>query len=655
MGGTLHLSAQNYDIEQELEIETVTVTSSASQPVVKQSAPVQIIGKEKMESLGMRFLDDAVSTFSGVNITDYGGVGGVKTVSIRSLGAHHTAVSYDGVVISNAQGGQVDIGSFTLDNIDEVSLTIGQGDEIFQSARSFESSGVLNIKSRAPRFYDRPINVGAKMEMGSFGFYHPTLNLDVKLSDRWSLTALGDWMKSDGDYPFTLTNNKLVTEELRLNSDVNTIRSEVNIYGNVGKRNGKVYIKGNYLDSERGLPGVVIYYNPSNKERLWDKTRFVQAGYKIDFNPKWSFQTNAKYNYAWNKYIDFSNKYQGGKLENRYTQEEYYANATVRFRPNDKWSISYAQDAAENKLVTTLTDCPDPYRLTILSALASQYKNERLTLTGSLFGVYIHEWALNDTYDIAPDRKHISPSLSLSYKILNDQDFRVRASLKDAYRVPTFNDLYYSIMGNLNLTPEEAMQYNVGVTYGGRFLPSILDFASLSVDAYYNKISNKIVAIPTMFIWKMINLGEVDIRGVDINAATHFTVINELNFNISANYTYQRAIDVTDPSDKTYGDQIPYTPLHSGNITAMCHTRWIDFGYTASLIGERYSLPQNIDRNKIDGYIDQNVNISRSFDWGDTKIKLQAEVLNICNVNYDVIKFYPMPGRQFKFSINFNY
>ncbi len=414
-------------------------------------------------------------------------------------------------------------------------------------------------------------------------------------------------------------------------------------------------IKGNYLDSERGLPGGVIFYNTTSNERLWDKTRFVQAGYSVDFNPKWSLQTNAKYNYAWNKYADWSNKYQDGNIEYRYTQEELYGNASIRFRPNTRWSFTYAQDLVENRLVTTLSDCPDPYRVTVLSALAAQYKSERLTITGSLLGEYIHEWALNDTYDIAPDRQHASPSMSLSYKILQNRDLRVRASAKDSYRVPTFTDLYYSSMGNLDLVPEQATQYNLGVTYAGKPLPQILDYVTLSIDGYYNQISNKIVAIPTMFIWKMLNLGEVEIRGVDINATTYFTLFNSVKCNLSGNYTYQEAIDVTDPTAKNYRHQIPYTPLHSGNIAATCHTKWVDLGYTATIVGERYCLPQNIDMNMIDGYIDQNINISRQFKIKSCALKLRAEVLNLCDVNYDVIKYYPMAGRQFRFSVNFNY
>ena len=51
---------------------------------------------------GMQNLADAVRRMPGVSLQDYGGVGGLKTVSVRGLGAKHTAVSYDGVVVSDA-------------------------------------------------------------------------------------------------------------------------------------------------------------------------------------------------------------------------------------------------------------------------------------------------------------------------------------------------------------------------------------------------------------------------------------------------------------------------------------------------------------------------------------------------------------------------
>lgn len=91
-------------------IKRAVVTASAKPSATLQTVPVQAMDSKDFLKLGVKELHEAVKTFSGVQIKDYGGVGGVKTVSIRSFGANHTAISYDGVTLSNAQSGQVDIG-----------------------------------------------------------------------------------------------------------------------------------------------------------------------------------------------------------------------------------------------------------------------------------------------------------------------------------------------------------------------------------------------------------------------------------------------------------------------------------------------------------------------------------------------------------------
>jgi outer membrane cobalamin receptor len=93
-------------------------------PTAKQTAPLQIVDSKSIKQLGIQELSEAVRLFSGVTVKDYGGIGGLKTVSIRSLGAQHTAVGYDGVSIADAQSGQVDISLFTLDNVEMVHLQV---------------------------------------------------------------------------------------------------------------------------------------------------------------------------------------------------------------------------------------------------------------------------------------------------------------------------------------------------------------------------------------------------------------------------------------------------------------------------------------------------------------------------------------------------
>ncbi|MDR0728806.1 MAG: Plug domain-containing protein, partial [Prevotellaceae bacterium] len=76
--------------------------------------PVQTLSGEALQRLSTYSVADALRYFSGVQIKDYGGIGGLKTVNIRSLGTNHVGVFYDGIAIGNAQNGQVDMGRFSL-------------------------------------------------------------------------------------------------------------------------------------------------------------------------------------------------------------------------------------------------------------------------------------------------------------------------------------------------------------------------------------------------------------------------------------------------------------------------------------------------------------------------------------------------------------
>ena len=113
--------------------------------------PAQTLSGKRLEGLNSHSVADAIRYFSGVQIKDYGGVGGVKTVDIRSMGTNHMGVFYDGIQLGNAQNGQIDLGKFSLDNIDEISLYNGQKSEIFQPARDFGSAGTIYIRTHHSR------------------------------------------------------------------------------------------------------------------------------------------------------------------------------------------------------------------------------------------------------------------------------------------------------------------------------------------------------------------------------------------------------------------------------------------------------------------------------------------------------------------------
>ena len=98
------------------KIKEVVVTADRTRRAnVYETVPIQSVSGDDIRMTGVQSVADAVKRLAGANVKDYGGIGGMKTVSVRNLGAQHTAVSYDGVAVSNTQAGQIDIGRFSLD------------------------------------------------------------------------------------------------------------------------------------------------------------------------------------------------------------------------------------------------------------------------------------------------------------------------------------------------------------------------------------------------------------------------------------------------------------------------------------------------------------------------------------------------------------
>ena len=645
------------------------------------TAPLQALNHKAIERSGAAGLHEVLRSFAGVSIRDYGGIGGVKTVSVRNLGAQHTAVSYDGITVSDAQNGQIDLSRFNLENVSEVSIEISAADDIFRSARLLNSAGILSINTLHPVFDDKPYKVSASMRYGSFSTYNPSLTYSRKLAKRWSITTSMDWLKSDGVYPFTLVNGSVRTKEKRLNSDVNTLGAELNLYGGIGL--GDLQVKARGYFSERGLPGSVIYYSQNPTERLWDRDLALSAIYTAPLGEKTRIRQTLSASRAYNRYTNSSALYQVPE-DDRYTQCETASSTIFEYRPLARLRFALAEDLFYNHLESTIPESRTPSRITSVSAVSGQYRSPRLTLTGSLSCTAAHEWT--ETGNPAPDRSRLSPSFSTSWSA--SKALRIRASWRDGFRVPTFNDLYYARVGNTSLAPEKASQFNLGATLslwpsantgsgygegvpGGGFDRLNHRRLTLTADVYYNSVRDKIVAIPTMFIWKMRNLGKVQMFGGDFTASYTQGLGTGWAMNLRANYSYRYAIDVTDKTAKNYRHQIQYTPRHSGNALLTLQTPWLDFSYTINVVGKRYFLQQNIPANEMNAYQDHSVSLSREFVLGGRggvtgsgnsargdqafRFRLSAEVLNLTGDNYEVIRYYPMPGRNFRIKMKVSF
>ena len=636
----LSMTAQIVTNDSTQTIEEVVVKGFRIPGNVLASTPIQTLSHSDMERLGIHDMGDALKRFAGVQVKDYGGVGGMKTVNIRGLGAGHTGVTYDGVQVGDCQSGQVDLSRFTLDNVSLVSLQIGQEDNIYQSAKAYTSAGLINI-STLQGVSDCKPHLTTTLRTGSYGLFSPSLLYHQQFS-RLGIGAYTSYERADGVYWFTLKNGIKTIHERRNNSDIKTWRGELNMSYQLTDKQTLQW-KAYGFTSNRGLPGPVIYDNTYSAERLKDKNVFTQMLYENRFSNRIKMKAAAKWNYAWSRYSDIP---ASGYKEDTYRQNETYLTATLWTNPLQGLNLSFAQDYAHNHLSMTLPKAANPTRNSLWTALAANYQIGPFSVNASLLATNIYESVKQGNASNGFHR--LSPAFSMQWRCL--QDFRLRFGYKDIFRTPTLNELYYTGIGNRHLNPEKSRMWNLGATYSHTFNRTLQ--LSLTADGYFGNVTDKIIAVPKMFYWQMMNAGKVRQLGLDVSTNIEKRWGNDWTVSATGSYSYLSATDRTDPSELSYGDQIAYTPHHSAVANILIHSPWLDFGYNVLLMGERYTLGYNIPHNRMSAFTDHSITLSREFNINKQQLRVQFDVRNLGNKNYEVVRFYPMPGTNWRLSVS---
>jgi hypothetical protein len=651
------LTAQNEKDSIESTPLTEVVATAKEQ---KEIISAQKLSGQELDALNSFSVADAIRYFSGVQLKDYGGVGGLKTINIRSMGTNQVGVFYNGIQLGNAQNGQVDLGKFSMDNIEEISLYNGQRSKIFQSARDFGSASSIYIQPRKPHFAsNKNTNIKANLKFGSFDLINPSLLMEYKLNNNISLSFNGEWINASGKYKVhyrrVLPKSKIVaydTVAIRQNGDINAVRLEAALYGTLEKGTWNVNFY-NY-SSDRGVPGAVINNKWKRGERMQDINSFVQGNMKLAISDRWNTLLNIKYASDYTHFENFD--YTLYPTNNKFRQKEFYIATANLFYLTDFWDVSFSYDFQYNTLDADFQRMDNydifayPRRTSHWLSLATSLDLNRLKIQASLLGTLIHETVRK--YN-APDDKHVmTPAVFASYRLLPNEDLRLNAFAKKIFRVATFNEMYYVEMISSNIKPEYATQYDLGLKYTKRPRYSIVKNIDAQIDVYYNLVEDKIICTPKspLFKWTTYNLGLVKIKGLDVSVGNMFRMGNVF-LQTKLQYTYQEARNYTDPGDTFYGHQIPYIPWHSGTVIASALYKDWTLNYSFIYTGERYSQSDNIVYNHVQPWYTHDVSLVKKFRIKDMNFKATLEVNNLFDQDYEVIFNYPMPKRNYRFSL----
>ena len=601
---------------------------------------------------------DVLRRFTGVQVKDYGGVGGLKTVNVRSLGSEHVGVFLDGIQIDNAQNMQVDLGRFATDGIGTVSLYNNQKTKRLQTAKEYAAGASVHLDSERPVPQD---GSGGRLRLrgGSFGTVNPSLQWD-KVLGPVTLRTSAEFLTSNGRYSYPCFDTTLVRE----NSDIRSLRLETRLFGTLPKGEWRLHLYA--YGSERGFPGPVIRRAlgfPLSAERQADQDLFVQGGWDQEWTPRYSTAVRLKYANDYTHYDTHPEKNPMAlPYDLHYRQQSGYLSVAQSYVLSEPWSVDLSTDVQHNALDADAGQSVTPRRTVLTAALASRLVWERFRAAAHV--VYLGAWdrfltpsaggwSREDAY-----RDAWMPSLSLFYSPV--KWFEAEAFIRRSYRLPSFNDLYYTQIGNSALDPESAFQTGVDFRLAGSGGPWVWN---VRLSPYYNRVEDKIVAIPTssQFRWTMLNIGIVDISGLDARAGLDYTQ-GDWNAGLTARYSFQLALDHSTPGSQTWGNQIPYIPLHSGSIDLLAGWRRWALAWDTSLSGERWSRSANISDYRIAPWSISNLSLTRSFEFSALGKRTQRPSLtvtlscnNIFDQPYQIVQGYPMPGRSLLAGIDYRF
>ena len=615
---------------------------------------------------------DAVRTFTGLQLKDYGGVGGLKTVNVRSLGSQHVGVYLDGIAIDQAQNMQVDLGRLSTWSLLEISLYNGQKNNPLQTAKEYGSASALHFTTAAP--WENRLR--ARVSGGSFGSFSGGLLLERCLGDRWSLRTSAEYTRTDGNYRYRLSGyrtgeggewKRFDSTLVRENGDLHSLKADAELFYSAAFREGRIGVR--YYGSERGFPGPVVRRAdpfPLSADRQKDHALSLQGQWNFaTFGRIYELTLRGKLSDDYTRYETHPERNPMAlPYDNYYRQLAGYLSVSQRLRLGE-FDLSLATDVQYNRLDSDAGQFVRPTRLTTYTAAALTWSPDSFRASASL----LHTFAA-DRFDREAggftrentSRSVFSPFVRLEY--LFRKHFSLSAFAKRSYRMPTFNDLYYTFMGNANLRPEDARQVSAAVSYhsGDRARPDRPWQVQARAEAYHNRVLDKIVALPTasQFRWTMLNFGKVDIDGAELEAGVHYDsaiprlvrrlrqknviprLVRGISWGVTARYTYQRAVNRLEPYA---GNQIPYIPLHSGTVSAVVAWKGWRADWTSSFTGLRYSTAVSTPDYEVAPFSLSDLRLEKRLPVRGGEYTFRLSLNNVFGSRYEVVQHYPMPGR----------
>ena len=570
--------------------ETIVVTPTR---VPRELAtPLQhtsVITRTDIESSAAADLPTLLRQESGVEIEQAGGLGTKSAIRIRGSESDHVLVLIDGVRVNSVTTGATAIDQILLDEIERIEIVRGNVSSVYGSEAI---GGVVQIFTRRGA---GEMKVSGKLGVGT----DHTRKLGLTIGGELGETRVHFGVARTQTGGFSSARSEFIPEsgtfaaadiddDSYRNATLNLALSHrIQAGHNVGltafQSRGDIEYDGEFQNhSDQTLTALSLF-----SENRW--------------LPDW--QSRIQYSQGSDDLRSDLDGVATGRFKTRNRQLGWNNQLDV-----GQGVVSLGMEGLWQKLYTHAAFSDDARRVASLTA-------------GYMTALGAHELQLNMRYDDYSDfGGAITGLLGYGYRLT--PVLRVSATVSNAFRAPTFNDLYGPYGGNPELDPERARSAEAGLTYNGAYgLARATAFVTRTRDLI-NLDSN----------WIPINVDRAENRGIELSWSGRL-----------AGLDVRSALTFQNPEDKATGLGLLRRADQFGSLSLGRQAGAFDWRAEVLASGPHPDIhATTYSRVDVPGYAVLNLNLG----WKPVRNwKLNGKLVNLLDKDYALVHGYNTQGR----------
>ena len=547
---------------------------------------------------------------------------GLSTASNRGFGASQTKVYWNGFLLNSPLNGTMDLNLINID-ASSTKVTFVKSNIPVMGGLS-GPGGSIWIE---PSFVNSKNESSINLSLGSFNNYNITAALQTSKKSFVNILRFGAG-KADNNYKYrSVLNYKRPYVRLK---DAESSQWSLSDNMLIKLKASQLNINLLFNDSKRSLPPTITSSGPA----AFQKDRAIKAGLSYDSALGKFSQISVIAGYSYDELLYYFVKNEKGHAFYSVHTFPLSINSSTRlFHHEIKLNLSntfYNIQSSEIEVPEEIN-----HNLTIE---VNNGEDHFINYGGSF------QKQLTTFYNPPP-----------SYRLYTEgkfpKNFKMSLSYARTHQLPTLNDRYWPLSGNVDLLVEESSSFELNTKYfnsngsGNSFL--------ISASLFHNTVDNWIAWIPVSGdFWRPFNVQKVISRGVDINMDGKFRLRE--NVNIKVNYN----LNISDPKiDKIYlgspaivGKKLIYVPNFQQGISATVYLSTSNFYALWRNVGKRFTSFDNDKVYQLNSYSLFDIGYKRSIRIKESRINVGLKANNIFDSSYETIAYRPMAGRSFEAS-----